>query len=130
MSIAHGIRRSLSRRFALPLYLSRSHFTRLFLTASVRDVAIRVGLADPLTKLAARYKSDKGVTVFPFHGYTTHYASLFAPLRDKPINILEIGLAREQDRATLGITCPSLSIWVDTSATRRSTASTSMTFQA
>jgi hypothetical protein len=83
------------------------------ISADIREAGVRLGTADPLTRLAAKYKSDKGVTIFPFHGYTGHYARLFEPFRFKPINILEIGLARRPDRRTLGITCPSLSMWLE-----------------
>lgn len=71
-----------------------------------------LGLYDPLTRLAARYKSDKGVTVFPFNGYSVHYARLFERFRNQSINILEIGLARRTDRQSLKISCPSLSMWL------------------
>jgi hypothetical protein len=86
---------------------------RLRFEVAARQLALSMGMYDPLTRLAAKYKSDKGITVFPFHAYSIHYAALFEKLRNKPIRIMEIGLARRTDRSSLGITCPSLSMWLD-----------------
>jgi hypothetical protein len=85
----------------------------MFLGVMLREINLRLGLYDPMTRLAAKYKSDKGITVFPFHGYSLHYAKLFEHFRDQPITILEIGLARRTDRRSLGIECPSLSMWLE-----------------
>lgn len=46
-----------------------------------------------LTSLANEYGTDKGTKVGNAHGYTVVYDRLFAPLRHKPISILEIGLS-------------------------------------
>lgn len=113
MSLAHAIRQALSQPFSLPLYESRSRFLRMFLSAAITQVTVELGLTDPLTRLASKYKSDKGITVFPFNGYTPHYHALFGGFRNQPINVLEIGLARWGDRNGLNVSCPSLSIWVD-----------------
>jgi len=113
MWLTHLVRRSLSKPYALPLNTIGAEFVRMGLGVATRRSGLFLGLYDPLTQLAAKHKSDKGVTVFPFHGYSVHYAKLFERIRDKPINILEIGLARRTDRDTLGITCPSLSMWLD-----------------
>jgi hypothetical protein len=80
---------------------------------AARKIKLFFGLYDPLTRLAAKNRSDKGVTVFPFNGYSVHYAKLFERFRDRPINILEIGLARRTDRHSLGGSCPSLNMWLD-----------------
>ena len=53
---------------------------------------------DDLTRLADRYGSDKGFAAFDGHGYTRVYAELFAPLRDSPVRLLEIGLLHHKDR--------------------------------
>lgn len=81
--------------------------------AAFRQGKVALGFYDPLTRLAARYKSDKGVTVFPFHAYTREYHQLFRPFRRDAINFLEIGLARRNDRHSLSVTCPSLNMWLD-----------------
>lgn len=46
-----------------------------------------------LTTLANLYGSDKGTSVAYAHKYTYLYDLLFADLRDKPIDFLEVGLA-------------------------------------
>jgi len=113
MWLTHMVRRRLSKRYALPLNTSWLEFPPMFLKVTVREIEVRLGLYDPMTRLAAKYKSDKGVTVFPFHGYSIHYAALFERFRHRPINMLEIGLARRRDRHGFGATCPSLSMWLD-----------------
>ena len=113
MWLTHPVRRAFSKPYVLPLYASQAEFRQMFFGAVARQVKILTGLYDPVTRLATRHKSDKGLTVFPFHGYSVHYAKLFARLRDQPINILEIGLARRSDRHGHGITCPSLCMWLD-----------------
>ena len=53
--------------------VTRSDIPVLFTTARAR---LALGLYGPLTQLASVHKSDKGVTVSPFHGYTVHYDRL------------------------------------------------------
>ena len=113
MWLTHSIRRSLSRPFRLPLSTHWTRFATMFCLAAVRQARVALGMTDDLTRLAAKYKSDKGVTIFPFHGYTLHYDRLFRRLRHQPLTILEIGLARRDDRDILSAACPSLSIWLD-----------------
>lgn len=113
MWLTHSIRQALSKPFGLPLNTTWPTFLGAWLRTSGRQARVSLGMTDPLTHLAARYKSDKGLTVFPFHGYTVHYDALFKPFRTEPITILEIGLARREDRRGLSVACPSLSIWLD-----------------
>ena len=113
MLLTHSIRLFLSKQFTLPLYVGKIDFIRMLLGVLLRRIKVSLGLYDPLTQLAAQYKSDKGVTVFPFHGYSVHYAKLLERFKDRSINILEIGLARRTDRQGIGITCPSLSMWLE-----------------
>lgn len=47
-----------------------------------------------LTALANRHGSDKGTLHGDRHNYTALYELLFAPLRHRPITLLELGLAR------------------------------------
>ena len=74
-----------------------------------------------LTALANRYGTDKG-TGRRGHQYTRIYSELFAPLRDRPVRLLEIGLmgmryggwddARLRDSGqALGRDAPSLKLW-------------------
>jgi len=61
-----------------------------------------------LTELANKYGSDKGITSGDGHGYTLIYEKILGPLKNEPINILEIGINRfECDKA------PSLMMWRD-----------------
>lgn len=113
MAWMHNVRQAASRRFTLPLYTRPSTFLRMYLATVFRAAQITAGLHDPLTRLAAKYKSDKGITIFPFHGYTKNYHTLFQHVRNTEFNLLEIGLARVEDRRALSITCPSLNMWVD-----------------
>ena len=106
MSLAHSIRRSLSRRYLLPMSVSRTRFLQLLAEASLRQAKVSLGAYDPLTRLAAKHKTDKGVTVFPFMAYTIHYDRLFRSFRDRSINILEVGLGPRELS-----TCPSLKMW-------------------
>ena len=46
-----------------------------------------------LTRLADRYGTDKGDACGERHGYTHVYGRLFAPLRELPIAVLELGVA-------------------------------------
>jgi hypothetical protein len=113
MSLTHSIRRTLSKPFVLPEHTDATEFIGMLAAVVIRQVKVSLGLYDPLTRLAARHKSDKGVTVFPFHGYTINYALIFKELQKRQINMLEIGLSRRTDRKNLGATCPSLSMWLD-----------------
>lgn len=60
---------------------------------------------DELTKLANACRSDKGNRFHDRHFYTRVYRELFAPLKDRPISLLEIGLQRPENAST------SLSMW-------------------
>lgn len=71
--------------------------------------------APNLTDLADRFGSDKGSSK---HRYTELYQMLFAPHRERPIALLEMGLqiggpelGRSQDRATSDL--PSVRMWLD-----------------
>ncbi len=46
-----------------------------------------------LTQFANRFGTDKGTVAGEAHAYTTFYEILFAPLRERPIDLLEIGLS-------------------------------------
>jgi hypothetical protein len=61
---------------------------------------------DPLTRLAIRHGTDK----WGAHFYTPIYHGLFAPLRDKPIKLLEIGVGGYGFRKLGGA---SLAMWAD-----------------
>ena len=50
-----------------------------------------------LTRLANKYGSDKGDIHLSRHFYTRVYGPLFAPLRDRPLKILEVGLLHKRD---------------------------------
>ena len=113
MYLTYELRRSLSQPYSLPLDVSRGEFVRMHAGVLARRLGISLRLYDPLTSLAERYRSDKGVTVFPFHGYTLHYSKLFEPFRQRPIKLLEIGLARRTERGNAGIDCPSLRMWLE-----------------
>lgn len=114
MWLPRSVRQSLANRYDIPLYKkTQVEFLRTCCGIASREIKILSGLYDPLTLLAAKYKSDKGVTIYPFHGYTVHYAKLFKKFKDEPINILEIGLAKPTQRHALGMVCPSLSMWLD-----------------
>lgn len=113
MRLRQRVRQTLAKPYAISPRIKAPDFPRMLFDVVVRDIKVRAGLYDQMTRLAAKYKSDKGVTIWPFHGYSIHYAKLFESFRDRPINLLEIGLARRMDRNSLGITCPSLSMWLD-----------------
>jgi hypothetical protein len=77
---------------------------------------------DDLTFLANRFRSDKGDLWFDRHNYSRLYSVLFAPLRDKPVRILEIGLLNRADRGwknvagryfgtSVGSRAPSMQMW-------------------
>ncbi len=61
---------------------------------------------DPLTRLAIQHGTDK----WGPHFYTPIYHELFAPLRDKPIKLLEIGVGGYGFRKIGGA---SLAMWAD-----------------
>lgn len=113
MWLTHSVRETLSRPYTLPLHTSGVEFLRMFSGVAFREIKLLSRLYDPLTRLAAKYNSDKGLTIFPFHGYSVHYAKLFETFKYQSINILEIGLARQTDRLSVGVTCPSLCMWLD-----------------
>lgn len=106
MSLLHSIRRYLSRPSLLPGSVSLLQFLRLLFEANLRRLKVALGGYDPLTRLAAKHRTDKGVTIFPFMAYTIHYDRLFSSFRDRSINILEIGLGPRELS-----TCPSLKMW-------------------
>jgi hypothetical protein len=69
-----------------------------------------------LDELANKYRSDKGTRHRSAHGYTMVYEPLFHALKEKPISILEMGLAiggpelgHSADRAVTNV--PSISMW-------------------
>ena len=113
MQLIHQVRKSLSKRYAIPLHIKKIEFLKIYLGTLLREIKLQLGFYDNLTFLASKYKSDKGITIHPFHGYTIHYAKFFDSLRLKQINILEIGLVRQDQRNYLRNTCPSLNIWLD-----------------
>ena len=61
---------------------------------------------DPLSVLALAYQSDK----FVYHLYTPEYHRLFAPLRDRPVRLLEIGVGGYEDPKKGGA---SLCMWAE-----------------
>lgn len=52
---------------------------------------------DQLTAIANRYGTDKGDRHYNAHHYTLVYHALFAPMRSRPIRLLEIGLLHPRD---------------------------------
>jgi len=67
---------------------------------------------NPLTRLASRYGSDKGLTTRG-HGYTRVYHHFFHPIRNEVRSLLEIGLQRPRRhwRVTKVTDAPSLRMW-------------------
>jgi hypothetical protein len=61
---------------------------------------------DPLTRLAIRHGTDK----WGPHFYTPIYHELLAPLRDRPVKLLEIGVGGYGFRKIGGA---SLAMWAD-----------------
>ena len=59
-----------------------------------------------LDRLAVHHGSDK----FGSHYYTNHYHSCFAPIRDRPLELLEIGIGGYDDPSSGGA---SLRMWKD-----------------
>ena len=113
MSILFPFRRIMSDPFGLPLGLGTRDFVGTLAKVVCRDFSCRFRVYDDLTRIASRYRTDKGVTYYPFHGYTRHYHRFFGPLRHRPITMLEIGLARKRDRHDPRVTCPSLELWAE-----------------
>ncbi|MBB5694867.1 hypothetical protein [Muricoccus pecuniae] len=71
-----------------------------------------------LTELANRYGSDKGDEIRDRHGYTYVYDLIFGPSRDKPIVLLEIGLAIGGPETSAGrlerrVDSPSVAMWLE-----------------
>lgn len=71
-----------------------------------------------LTQLANKYGSDKGtLEQVGGHRYTYLYDLLFGPLRDSPISLLELGLARGGPEVggpiERSIMSPSVSMWLE-----------------
>ncbi len=68
-----------------------------------------------LNRLFNKYKSDKGTRYFNAHGYGYIYEFLLEGLKDKSINLLEVGLLRHDVQASLPNKCfddaPSLLAW-------------------
>jgi hypothetical protein len=69
--------------------------------STARDVSVH---GSDLTWLAEHFRSDK----WGAHKYTPHYQRHFEHLRDRPINILEIGIGRDFKYRTAGA---SLRMW-------------------
>lgn len=61
---------------------------------------------DDLTLLSDRHGTDKSAA----HNYTQHYHRHFAEMRDRPVNVLEIGIGGEDDPQSGG---NSLRMWQD-----------------
>jgi hypothetical protein len=67
-----------------------------------------------LTELANKYQSDKGTEFGERHGYTQVYEQLFAPRREQPLRLLEIGLRYDPYYADVSQAfSPSLQMWLD-----------------
>jgi hypothetical protein len=113
MFLTNALSSWLSEPYKIPLNTSKVVFLDRLLHAWARDITMRLGGYDDLTKLSAKYKTDKGVTIFPFHGYASKYHELFAGMREKEVRLLEIGLARTSFREKNPYQCPSLSLWLD-----------------
>lgn len=78
---------------------------------------------DPLTRIANRWRTDKGSMYYSAHHYSRWYHKAFEPLRNQPIKLLELGLCRvdfnQRRLGNVGMslgtekysTVPSLSMW-------------------
>jgi hypothetical protein len=113
MTFLFPIRRALSLPFGLPLGMDKMEFLHKLAAVVYRDLRCRWRLYDELTRIASIHPTDKGVTFYPFNGYTRHYHRLFNAMRHLPVTILEIGLARKRDRGDPRVTCPSLQLWAE-----------------
>jgi SAM-dependent methyltransferase len=82
-----------------------------------RSAPVRRGTG--LTALADRFGSDKGFLRRDAHGYTRFYEMLLAPLRDRPLAVLEIGLLVGGPEAADGVAsrrltdAPSARMWLE-----------------
>jgi hypothetical protein len=78
----------------------------------LRRASLPRAFRNPLTHLALRYGSDKGLATRG-HGYTRVYHHFFNPIRAEVRSLLEIGLQRPRhDRHATRITdAPSLRMW-------------------
>lgn len=113
MSKLHSIKVKLSRPYKLPLGGSNVRFLSELMKVWFRHARVIAGGYDPLTALATKYGTDKGKTVYPFHGYTRQYHKIFEKFRREQIKLLEIGLARTTYRGDAQHTCPSLGLWLE-----------------
>lgn len=113
MYISNAIKKTLAQPYKLPLGQKNTDFVMSLINVWYRHGKALLGAYDPLTRLATTYQTDKGKTIFPFHGYTTQYHRLFKKFRNTNISILEIGLARTSYRRRIRHECPSLSLWLD-----------------
>ena len=80
------------------------------------EVAARTNHAN-LTALADEYGSDKGTRRGPGHRYTFLYDLILYPLKDRPITLLELGLAvggpELGNPAERAAESPSVKMWLD-----------------
>lgn len=113
MSLTHRIRTSIAAPYGLPPGIGDLRLLGMACRVAARHLAVRLGAADDLSRLATRYHTDKGLTIYPFHGYTPNYNRLFTPMRERALTLLEIGIARKRDRGLAGIGLPSLQLWAD-----------------
>src|SRR5215475_3666949 len=68
----------------------------------IRDVAARFGriqevAPDELTRLANKYRSDKGTQHFNKHNYSKFYFEIFKSYRECHLQLVEIGLLHISD---------------------------------
>jgi hypothetical protein len=113
LTFLHTVRRRVSEPFGVPLGISKMKLLRTAGAALCRRFGCSLLMYDELTRIATKYYTDKGVTIFPFHGYTRHYHRCFRALRFESVTILEIGLARKRDRGNRRVVCPSLQLWAE-----------------
>lgn len=113
MYLTHAIKSRLAEPYKIPTGMGNADFLNCLLQTWVRHGKIRLGGYDPLTRLGSKYSTDKGLTIFPFHGYLEHYHRLFERFRNQEINLLEIGLARTSYRDSSRVECPSISLWLE-----------------
>jgi hypothetical protein len=76
----------------------------------LRGMGLPRAYRNPLTSLARRYGSDKGLTTRG-HGYTRAYHHFFNPIRMQARSLLEIGLQRPRRPAARLTDAPSLRMW-------------------
>jgi hypothetical protein len=109
----HPLKQRLAAPYGLPTNQGALAFLAEWQRVRSRAAAVQRGEHGELSRLALTHPTDKGLTFFPFHGYTPNYERLFAAHRGRPITLLEIGLARKRDRNNPRVTCPSLELWAD-----------------